>query len=229
MAKPLKPAELAILAAGSPDRRPDDERGWKTERNRYDRLVKRQRDLEAAVQPEVCQSHLESKTLHVSDDWLQANHPQLQNLQIGSPVGMDDGRHVKRRISASTATPGGSSQVKSDEVVYTKPPADERASEQKRRKDRARRCALSRTRECPQPCSAARVHGHGHRHRQTLSRPAGARRACLTGLTTLIPLMPPTLLSMLHLMLLTEQPPVWGSLSVRCAALCRCGAQRRTA
>ena len=52
MVKPLSAAELAILAAGPPDHRPDDERGWKLERNKYDRLVKRQRDLEAAVEPE---------------------------------------------------------------------------------------------------------------------------------------------------------------------------------
>ena len=65
MAKPLKPAELAILAAGPPDHRPGDERGWKLERNKYDRLVKRQRDLEAAVEPRRS-SRLASKTLHVT-------------------------------------------------------------------------------------------------------------------------------------------------------------------
>ena len=39
--KALTQAELAILAAGPPAHRLHDERGWKAERNRYDRLVKR--------------------------------------------------------------------------------------------------------------------------------------------------------------------------------------------
>ena len=140
MVKPLTAAELAIVAAGPPDHRPDDERGWKTERIRYDRLVKRQRDFEAAVQPKRS-SRLASKTLHVSDEWLKKKKPGLCNVQIGSPVGTSDGRHVERSISASMATPGGGSQVRSDIVVYTNPPPDERGSELKRRIDRARRCA----------------------------------------------------------------------------------------
>ena len=138
--KPLKAEELAILAAGPPEHRPDDERGWKAERNKYDRLVKRQRDFEAAVQPKRS-SRLASKTLHVSDEWLKKNHPGLRNVQIGSPVGTSDDRHVGRSISASMATPHGGSQVRSDVVVYTNPSADERGSELKRRIDRARRCA----------------------------------------------------------------------------------------
>ena len=140
MVKPLSAAELAILAAGPPAHRPDDERGWKAERNKYDRLVKRQRDLEAAVEPRRS-SRLASKMLHVSDEWLQNNHPGLRDVQIGSPVGTSDGRHVERSISASMATPGGGSQMRSDVVVYTTPPADERGSELKRRIDRARRRA----------------------------------------------------------------------------------------
>ena len=140
MVKPLTAAELAVVAAGPPAHRPDDERGWKAERNKYDRLVKRQRLLEAAVEPKRS-SRLASKSLHVSDEWLSDNHPGLRDLQIGSPVGTSDGRHVERRISASMATPGGGSQVRSDVVVYTIPQADERGSEQKRRVDRARRCA----------------------------------------------------------------------------------------
>ena len=100
MVKPLTAAELAIVAAGPPDHRPDDERGWKAERNKYDRLVKRQRDLDAAVEPRRS-SRLASKTLHVSDEWLQNNHPGLRDVQIGSPVGTSDGRHVERSISAS--------------------------------------------------------------------------------------------------------------------------------
>ena len=140
MVKPLKSAELAILAAGPPDHRPGDERGWKLERNKYDRLVKRQRDLEAAVEPRRS-SRLASKTLHVSDEWLQKNHPWLRDVKIGSPVGTSDGLHVERSISASMATPGGGSQVRSDVVVYTNPPPDERGSELKRCIDRAHRCA----------------------------------------------------------------------------------------
>ena len=138
--KPLTAAELAIVAAGPPDHRPHDERGWRAERNRYDGLVKRKRVLEAAVEPRRS-SRLASKTLHVSDEWLQKNHPWLRDVKIGSPVGTSDGLHVERSISASMATPGGGSQVRSDVVVYTNPPPDERGSELKRRIDRARRCA----------------------------------------------------------------------------------------
>ena len=115
MGKPLTEAELAIVAAGPPDHRPNDERGWKRERNKYDRLVKRQRLLEAAVEPKRS-SRLASKSLHVSDEWLSDNHPGLRDLQIGSPVGTSDSRHVERRISASMATPGGGSQVRCDVV-----------------------------------------------------------------------------------------------------------------
>ena len=140
MVKALTEAELAILAAGRPASRPDDFQASEKERSRYDRLVKRQRHLEAAVQPKRS-SRLASKTLHVSDEWLKKNHPGLRNVQIGSPVGTSDGRHVERSISASMATPDGGSQVRSDVVVYTNPSVDERGSELKRRIDRARRCA----------------------------------------------------------------------------------------
>ena len=99
MVKALTEAELAILAAGRPASRPDDFQASEKERSRYDRLVKRQRHLEAAVQPKRS-SRLASKTLHVSDEWLKKNHPGLRNVQIGSPVGTSDGRHVERSISA---------------------------------------------------------------------------------------------------------------------------------
>jgi len=43
MVKPLTFAELEILAAGPPAHRPHDERGWKAERNKYDRHSARRR------------------------------------------------------------------------------------------------------------------------------------------------------------------------------------------
>ena len=49
--KPLTAAELAILAAGPPAQRPDDLFGWKKERNRYDGLVRRQKNLAKAAEP----------------------------------------------------------------------------------------------------------------------------------------------------------------------------------
>ena len=49
--KPLTAAELAVLAAGPPAQRPDDLVGWKKERNRYDGLVRRQKNLAKAAEP----------------------------------------------------------------------------------------------------------------------------------------------------------------------------------
>ena len=49
--KPLTAAELAVLAAGPPAQRPDDLFGWKKERNRYDGLVRRQKNLAKAAEP----------------------------------------------------------------------------------------------------------------------------------------------------------------------------------
>ena len=138
MVKPLTAAELAVVAAGPPAHRPDDERGWKAERNKYDRLVKRQRDLEAAVEPRRS-SRLASKMLHVSDEWLEKEHPNIGEIEVGSPVDTPSGRHVKRHISAITSTSGGSKHVESEVVAYTIPPPDESASEHKRRSDRVRR------------------------------------------------------------------------------------------
>ena len=49
--KPLTAAELAVLAAGPPAQWPDDLVGWKKERNRYDGLVRRQKNLAKAAEP----------------------------------------------------------------------------------------------------------------------------------------------------------------------------------
>jgi len=143
MVKPLTFAELEILAAGPPAHRPHDERGWKAERNKYDRLVARQRKLASAAgepQPPLRRSaRLEQKMLHVSDEWLATQHPKIGRVGVGTPVPGPDERHVRRRISATTTTPGGSQHVEAEEVAYTVPPKDEAASEEKRRHDRARR------------------------------------------------------------------------------------------
>ena len=73
MVKALTEAELAILAAGRPASRPDEFQASEKERSRYDRLVKRQRELAKAAdppQPPRRSSRLEQKKLLVSDEWL---------------------------------------------------------------------------------------------------------------------------------------------------------------
>ena len=71
MVKPLSTAELAVLAAGPPTQRLDDFFVWKTERNLYDRLVRRQKKLAAqTVDPEPLRrsSRFEQKKLFVSNE-----------------------------------------------------------------------------------------------------------------------------------------------------------------
>jgi len=75
--KALTQAELAILAAGPPAHRLHDERGWRAERNKYDRLVRRQRELAKAAQPPRRSSRLEQKKLFISDEWLAKEHPTI--------------------------------------------------------------------------------------------------------------------------------------------------------
>lgn len=96
--KELTQAELAILAAGPPAHCPHDERGWKAERNRYDRLVKRQRELAKAAEPPRHSSRLEQKKLFVSDEWLAKEHPTIGRVEAGTPI--ESPTHVRRRISA---------------------------------------------------------------------------------------------------------------------------------
>ena len=139
MVKPLTAAELAVLAAGPPAQR-DDFFAWKKERNLYDRLVGRQKKLAAqTVDPEPLRrsSRFELKKLFVSDEWLEKEHPTLGRVEAGTPVASP--RHVRRRIAATTRTPGGSEHVEAEVVAYTHPQPEERLSERKRRSDRARR------------------------------------------------------------------------------------------
>ena len=77
--------------------------------------------------------------LFVSKEWLQKEHPTLARVEAGTPIASADERRVRRRITATSTTPGGSEHVEGEMVAYTLPPPDERASEQKRRFDRARR------------------------------------------------------------------------------------------
>ena len=135
--KALTQAELAILAAGPPAHRLHDERGWKAERNRYDRLVKRQRELAKAAEPPRRSFRLEQKKLLISDAWLAKEHPAIGCVEAGTPIASPT--HVRRRISATTTTPGGSEHVEAEVVAYTIPPPEESASAQKRRLDRGRR------------------------------------------------------------------------------------------
>ena len=136
--KELTQAELAILAAGPPAHRLHDERVWRAERNKYDRLVRRQRELAKAAQPPRRSSRLEQKKLFVSDEWLAKEHPTIGRVEAGTPI--ESPTHVKRRrISAISRTPGGSEHVEAEVVVYTIPPPEESASAQKRRFDRGRR------------------------------------------------------------------------------------------
>ena len=140
--KPLTAAELAVLAAGPPAQRPDDLVGWKKERNRYDGLVRRQKKLAKAAeppQPSRRSERLEKKMLFVSKEWLQKEHPTLARVEAGTPIASADERHVRRRISVTSTTPGGSEHIEGEMVAYTLPPPDESASEENRRFDRARR------------------------------------------------------------------------------------------
>ena len=131
---PLCPTELA--------QRPDDIVGWRKERSRYDGLVRRQKNLAKAAetpQPPRRSERLEKKMLFVSEEWLQKEHPTLKRVEAGTPIARADERRVQRRITATSITPGGSEHVEGEVVPYTLPPPDERASEENRRFDRARR------------------------------------------------------------------------------------------
>ena len=142
MVKPLSTAELAVLAAGPPTQRLHDFLAWKKERNQYDGLVRRQRKLAAQTveppEPLRRSSRFELKKLFVSDGWLAKEHPTLLGrVEAGTPVASP--RHVRRRIAATTRTPGGSEHVEAEVVAYTNPQPEESASERRRRSDRARR------------------------------------------------------------------------------------------
>ena len=144
MVKPLSTAELAVLAAGppAPSQRPDDFFRWRTERNRYDRLVVRQKKLAAAVeplQPPRRSERLEKKMLFVSKEWVHMELPRIEEVEAGTPILTADERRVRRRLSARITTPGGSELVAVKMVSYTLPLPDESGSAQKRRFDRARR------------------------------------------------------------------------------------------
>ena len=139
MVKVLTEAELAILEAGRPASRPDEFQASEKERSRYDRLVKRQRELAKTPQPPRRSERLEKKMLYVSEVWLQKEHPTLKRVQAGTPIASADERRVQRRISATSITPGGSEHVEAEVVPYTLAPPDERHSAEKRRFDRARR------------------------------------------------------------------------------------------
>ena len=123
--KELTQAELAILAAGPPAHRLHDERVWRAERNKYDRLVRRQRELAKAAQPPRRSSRLEQKKLFVSDEWLAKEHPTIGRVEAGTPI--ESPTHVRRRISAISRTPGGSEHAEAEVVVYTIPPPEESA------------------------------------------------------------------------------------------------------
>ena len=95
--KELTQAELAILAAGPPAHRLHDERVWRAERNKYDRLVRRQRELAKAAQPPRRSSRLEQKKLLVSDEWLAKEHPAIGCVEAGT-------RNADREPHAREAT-----------------------------------------------------------------------------------------------------------------------------
>ena len=77
--------------------------------------------------------------LFESKGWLQKEHPTLKHVEAGTPIASADERRVQRRISATSTTPSGSEHIEGEMVAYTLPPPDERASEENRRFDRARR------------------------------------------------------------------------------------------
>ena len=101
MVKALTEAELAILAAGRPASRPDEFWSSEKERSRYDRLIKRQRELAKAAdppRPPRRSSRLEQKKLLVSDEWLAKEHSTIGHVEAGTPI--ESPTHVRRRISA---------------------------------------------------------------------------------------------------------------------------------
>ena len=49
--------------------------------------------------------------LFVSKEWLQKEHPTLARVEAGTPIASADERHVRRRISVTSTTPGGSEHV----------------------------------------------------------------------------------------------------------------------
>ena len=138
--KALTEAELAILAAGRPASRPDEFQASEKERSRYDRLIKRQRELAKAAdppRPPRRSSRLEQKKLLVSDEWLAKEHSTIGHVEAGTPIASPT--HARRRISSISTTPGGSQHIEAEVVAYTIPPPEESASAQKRRFDRGRR------------------------------------------------------------------------------------------
>ena len=140
MVKALTEAELAILAAGRPASRPDEFQASEKERSRYDRLIKRQRELAKAAdppRPPRRSSRLEQKKLLVSDEWLAKEHSTIGYVEAGTPI--TSPTHVRRRLSARTTTPGSSEHVEAEVVAYIIPLPEESASAQKRRFDRGRR------------------------------------------------------------------------------------------
>ena len=140
--KALTALELARIAAGPPRPDPNDLVGSRKERTQYDGLVRRQRKLASqTVEPQEPlrrSTRFEQKKLFVSDEWLLKEHPAIGRVEAGTPVASSP-RHVRRRIAATTRTPGGSDHVEAEVVAYTNPPAEERLSERRRRSARARR------------------------------------------------------------------------------------------
>ena len=84
-------------------------------------------------------ARLAHKMLHVSDEWLAKEHPNLHHVEVGSPVNTPSGRHGKRSISCTVTTPGGSTHVESEMVPYTNTPPRESVRTKKDRCDRLRR------------------------------------------------------------------------------------------
>ena len=139
--KALTALELARIAAGPPRPDPNDLVRSRKERTQYDGLVRRQRKLASqTVEPQEPlrrSTRFEQKKLFVSDEWLLKEHPAIGRVEAGTPVASP--RHVRRRIAATTRTPGGSEHVEAEVVAYTNPQPEESVSERRRRSARARR------------------------------------------------------------------------------------------
>ena len=139
--KALTALELARIAAGPPRPDPNDLVGSRKERSQYDGLVRRQRKLASqTVEPQEPlrrSTRFEQKKLFVSDEWLLKEHPAIGRVEAGTPVASP--RQLRRRIAATTRTPGGSEHVEAEVVAYTNPQPEERVAERRRRSARARR------------------------------------------------------------------------------------------
>jgi len=77
--------------------------------------------LEASSLPIVFNGVELQGRMHLGDDWVARQYPNVTNLSSGRPVVTASGGHAVRRLSATVQSPGGRQGAAVDYVVYTLP------------------------------------------------------------------------------------------------------------